>query len=263
VLEVAAVLGAVVSGAAYLTAVRVSRPRGWPRHRTALFLTGLGCAVLATVGPLARAAHHDFPAHVTTHLLVAMAAPLLLVRAAPVTLALRALPIRGARGLSRVLGTRAVRWLTEPVVAVVLDLGGLWVFYRRGLLAATHTSELLHVVTHAHMFTAGVLFTIAIIGVDPMPHRRSFTHRAAVLLTATAAHGILTKTLYVSPPVGVGVGEAETGAKIMYYGGDVIEVAMMVVLCAAWYRSRLRSTGRARTPSASRTLGLPHGRSTP
>lgn len=260
-LELLAVVGALVAASGYLGAVRTSRHRGWPRRRTVLWLAGLLTAVVATAGPLAEAAHHEFWAHVVTHLLVAMAAPLLLVLAAPVTLGLRALPVPAARRLSRVLGSWPIKLLTEPLVAGVIDLGGLWVFYRTGLLAASQDSELLHAVIHTHMFSAGTLFAVAIVGVDPMPHRRSFAHRGAVLVLAAAAHAILAKSLYADPPAGVTSGAVEAGAVIMYYGGDVVEIAMMAVLCSAWYRSRMRITHRARIPSASRSPGRPRGRS--
>jgi len=90
---------------------------------------------------------------------------------------------------------------------------------------------------HAHLFIAGYLFTAAVISVDPMPHRRSFRHRSAVLVLALAAHDILAKYLYAHPPDGVPVPAAETGAMVMYYGGDAVDVAILVVLGAHWYRA--------------------------
>lgn len=260
-LELLPAVAAAAAALSYLSAVRTSRCPGWPRRRTAFWLAGLLAAVVATVGPLAEAAHHEFWAHVVTHLLMAMAAPLLLLLAAPITLALRSLPVAAGRRLSRALRTRGVRVLTEPLVAGVINLGGLCLLYRTGLLAASQHHQLLHAAVHTHMFLAGTLFTVAIVGVDPMPHRRSFTHRAAVLVAAAAAHAILAKSLYADPPAGVISSAAETAAVIMYYGGDVVEIAMMVVLCSAWYRSRIRVTHRARIPSASRSPGPPRGRS--
>lgn len=262
-LELLAVTGAGLAATAYLVATRVSRHRGWPRRRTALWLLGLLTALVATVGPLAEAAHHSFPAHVTAHLLVAMVAPLLLVSAAPVTLALRALPVSAARRLAHVLHTRLLRVLTEPAVAGLLEVGGLWLFYRTGLLAASRQDEGLHLVTHLHMFLAGTVFTVAVVGIDPMPHRRSFAHRSVVLVLASAAHSVLAKTLYAAPPIDVTREAAQTGAMIMYYGGDVVEVALLVVLCTGWYRSRKRLSYPARIPSASGSPGLPRGRSRP
>ena len=92
------------------------------------------------------------------------------------------------------------------------------------------------VVHHAHLFIAGYLFTAAVISVDPVPHRRSFLHRSALLVLALAAHDILAKYLYAHPPDGVLAPASETGAMIMYYGGDAVDVAVLVVLGARWYR---------------------------
>lgn len=252
----------VAAAAGYLGAVQVSG-REWPRRRTVSWLAGLLLAVIATVGPLAEAAHQLFAAHVVAHLVIAMAGPLLLVLAAPVTLALRSLPVGGARRLSRVLRSRVIRVLSEPGVAAAIDMGGLWGFYRTGIWTATHHHQAVHLATHTHMFLAGTLFTVAVVGVDPIAHRRSFGHRAVVVVLAAAAHGILAKTLYVQPPAGVSETAAQTGAVIMYYGGDLVELALLIVLCAAWYRSRRRLSYRATTRSAVRTPEPRPGRSAP
>lgn len=254
----------VLAALGYLYGVSRLGSGGWPRHRTALWLAGLLAAGAATLGPIAEAGHHDFRAHMVGHLLLGMAAPLLLVRAAPVTLLLRALPVGSARRVSWVLRSRGIRLLTEPVVAATLDLGGLWVLYRTDLFALTHDHELVHLAVHVHVLAAGCLFATAVIGIDPMPHRRSFTHRGVVLVLAAAAHAVLAKSIYADAPEGVGAAAARTAGMIMYYGGDVIELAMVAVLWADWYRRRGRlgvtPSSRARSRSASRSPAPHPGR---
>ena len=71
-----------------------------------LWLLGHVAAPAAASGPLAEAADTGFVAHMVTHLLLGMLAPLLLVLAAPVTLLLRTLPLAAARRVSRVLTSR-------------------------------------------------------------------------------------------------------------------------------------------------------------
>lgn len=233
-------LVALFAGAALLAyglGVAVTRDRGWPAHRSAAWLLGVLAAALSVAGPLAERAHGDFVAHMVAHLLLGMLAPLLLVWAAPVTLALRALPVRTARRVPRVLGRWPVRVVTEPVVAAALNVGGVWLLYTTPLYAATHTSTPLHVAVHAHVFLAGWAFTIAIVSVDPLPHRRSYVHRAVVLVLATAGHAILAKLVYARPPLGVPTDQAETAGMLMYYGGDLVEVTLAVLLCARWYRA--------------------------
>lgn len=240
-------LVAVPAVVAYLLAVRgEAGRRSWPPGRTACWLAGVVAVVAGTAGPLAAAAHTDFRAHAVAHVLVGMLGPLLLVLGAPVTLALRALPVAGARRLTGVLRSRPLRLLTEPAVAVVLDLGGLWLLYRTPLLGWTHTEPAVHLAVHLHLVLAGYLLAAVLVGRDPLPHRRSHRHRAVALVVALAAHGILAKTLWAEPPAAVDAATARAGAMVMYYAGDAVEVAMAVLLCRRWFagsgaRSRVRA----------------------
>lgn len=237
VLIFALILGsAIFMIAGYVRASSVGRGRRLSLLRTICWVAGIIAAVVAVTGPLARAAHHSFTAHMITHLLLGMLAPLLLVLARPVTVLLRALSAASARRLTRVLRSVPIRIVTEPIVAALLNVGGLWLLYTTDLYAAMHTNLVLHAVVHLHMFLAGYAFTVAIIDVDPMPHRRSHRHRALILIIALAAHDILAKYLYTRPPPGVSPASAETGAMIMYYGGDTIDLALITLLCAHWYR---------------------------
>ena len=100
---------------------------------------------------------------------------------------------------------------------------------------------------HVHIFLAGWFFTVAMIGVDPLPHRRGYLHRSMVLVVAWAAHDVLAKFVYAQPSVGVTAPAAEAGAMLMYYGGDLVTVIMVVVLCSRWSRFR----GRPAPPNRS------------
>lgn len=219
--------------AGYLVAVRVAGRRGrpWPWWRTAAWGAGLACAALAVLRPPGA----GFVAHMAGHLLLGMLAPLLMVLGAPVTVLLRALPVRRARRLSRVLSGAPVRVLTHPVTAAVLNGGGLWLLYTTGLYEASGSHPAVHAAVHVHVFAAGYLFTAAVLGVDPAPHLPGHATRAAVLVIFLAAHGILAKHLYGHPPAGIAAGEAQAGAMLMYYGGDLIDLVLIVLLCRRWY----------------------------
>ena len=240
---------AVPAVAGYLLAVRrEAGRRTWPAARTACWLAGVVAVVAGTTGPLAAAAHADFRAHAAAHVLVGMLGPLLLVLGAPATLALRALPVAAARRLTGVLRSRPLRLLTEPAVAVLLDLGGLWLLYRTPLLGWTHTSPAVHLLVHVHLVLAGYLLAAVLVGRDPLPHRRSHRHRAVALVAALAAHGILAKTLYAEPPAAVDAATAQAGAMVMYYAGDTVELVLAVLLCRRWFaddRARPRVLARA------------------
>lgn len=226
-------LGAAIG---YAVALWISRGRSpWPASRTAMWYLGITFVGAALAGPLAKAAHTSFTAHMVGHLLLGMVAPLLLVLAAPVTVILRAMPVAGARSLTRFLRTPGVRLITHPVVAAGLNIGGLWALYATDLYHLMHSSVLVYALVHAHIFLAGYLFTFSIVGVDPDPHRASMRVRSAVLILFIAAHSILAKWLYAHPPAGVGTADGEVGAQVMYYGGDVVDVLMIVVLFTGHY----------------------------
>jgi putative membrane protein len=228
------VLALVGYGLAALT----GRRRGsWPRYRVLLWTAGTVVCLVATVGPLAARGDTSFVAHMVSHLLLGMLGPLLLVLAAPVSLALRTLPVTWARRLVALLASRPVRLATDPVTAAVLDLAGVWLLYTTPLLALSQHSAAVHVLVHAHLLLWGYLFTASVVGRDPVRHRRGYPYRSAVLVGFLAVHGILAKVVYSQPPVGVEPGQAARGAMVMYYGGDAVHLALLVVLGSRWFSS--------------------------
>jgi putative membrane protein len=241
----------LAAGVGYVLGTR--RHRRWPERRTQFWVGGLAVAALPLLIP---AEHGDFVAHMAGHLLLGMAAPLLLAFGAPITLALGALPVHRARVLSRVL--RRLRFLTHPAVAAVLNAGGLWLLYRTALYSTLTAHSWTHALLHAHFLITGYLFVAGIAGPDPAPHRPSFRTRALVLVLFIAAHDILAKTIYAHPPAGVLPGDAETAGPLMYYGGDLLDLVLVALLCARWFPAP-RSTpsrpasGAAPSPATSRS----------
>ncbi len=223
----------------YFLAVVVSnrRYKSWPIYRTVCWVFGVFFATIAVAGPLANRAHVDFTAHMFGHLFLGMLAPLLMALAAPMTLVLRTLSVPLARRFSRVLRSWPSRMFTHPVVASFLNIGGLWLLYTTNLYLLMQENILLHLIVHFHVFLAGYLFTVSIIYIDPIPHRISFLYRAIVLVVALAGHGILSKYIYVEPPPGVPAAQAEIGAMLMYYGGDIIDIVIIFILCLQWFRA--------------------------
>lgn len=250
VLDAMVLLALVAAAAAYAVALRRALPRGrWPIRRVVSWYLGVGCAAAATLGPLADAARATLTGHMLAHLLLGMLSPLLLVLGAPITLALRALPVRAARGLVRVLRTPVVGALTHPLVAALLNGGGLWLITTTELYGLMHASPVVHGLVHLHFLLSGYLLTAALVGVDPDPHRASIPARGAVLIAFIAAHSILAKLLFAHPPDGVAAPDAQLASQVMYYGGDAIDVVLLMLLGLRWYRATeprgARATGAA------------------
>ncbi len=234
----------ITGGIAYLIAVFISmrKERKWPLWRTVLGLAGFFTVGIAVAGPIAEKAHMDFTFHMLSHLLLGMLGPLLIALSAPMTLILRALPVSAARRLTSLLRSTYAGFVTNPIVASILNIGGLWLLYATDLFSLMHESLLLYVIIHAHVFLAGYLFTISLIYIDPTPHRYSFVYRVSVFIFALAGHGILSKYIYGFPPDGVSISEAQTGGMLMYYGGDLIDLLLIFVLCLHWYRATRPNT---------------------
>lgn len=228
----------VALGVAYAVAL-LRQPGGkrWSPWRTLSWLAGIAIAGIALIGPLAEAAHADFRDHMLVHLLLGMLAPILLVLGAPVTLALRALPVPRARQVVRLLASPPLRLVAHPITAALLNVGGLTLLYRTDLYRLMHEQAAISVLVHLHVLAAGYLFTAALIGIDPIAHRPSYRHRLVVMVAAFAAHAILAKSLYASPPPGVPIARAEAGSQLMYYGGDIVDLLLVTIFCWQWYRA--------------------------
>ena len=230
--------------AAYAAAALAQRRRGraWSGWRSAAFAAGAGLVALAVSPPVVAFAHHDLRGHMMQHLLIGMLAPLGLVLGAPVTLALRTLSVPAARRVTRVLRSRPVQALAHPATAAVLNVGGMYALYLTPLYAATLAEPALHHLVHVHFLAAGYLFSWSVLaGPDPAPHPPSRWVRLGVLFASMGAHAVLGKLMYgFLWPRGVpyGADEIRDAAQIMYYGGDLAEVLLVVALFAGWYRAR-------------------------
>jgi putative membrane protein len=232
---------ALIGGAAimYARGVRLARStaghRRWPRTRLVAWYAGLATVGAGLTGPIATSADTDFTAHMLGHLLAGMLGPLLLVCGAPLNLALRALPTRRARTLSHILRSRPVHWLTHPLVAGAIDVGGLVALYLTGLYGYAMDHPIAHAAVHTHVVLAGYVFSYSVVGIDPGTRRSSYTMRASALLAVAAAHGMLAKYLYANPLAGVPIDVGQRAAMLMYYGGDAIDIALIALLCHQWY----------------------------
>jgi putative membrane protein len=241
---------ALVPAAPYLAGVRVRRTggRGWPPARTAAWLLGCLLVGVALSPPLETAAAGAV-GHVVQHLLLGAAAPLALVLGAPVTVLMGALGPAGRRPVAAVLRSRVLHVAGHPATAAVLVTGGLYALYLTPLYSLAQRSPGVHVLVHAHLLLAGVLFAWSVAGPDPAPRRPGTGVRVAAVVAAGGAHAVLTQLLYarageLPPGAGLDPGEVQFAAQVMYHGGHVADLALVVALFAARYR---RSGARRRT----------------
>jgi len=237
----------------YLAAAGRLAARGdtWPRWR-AVCASGSAATLATAVLLPSILATGDLRLEIVQHLLMAMIAPALLALAAPLTLALRTLPRQPRRLVLRGVHSRYLRLVTSPPVLLVMDLGGLYLYYLTPLFDRAHHQAGIHLAIHLHMMVAGYLISAYLIGADPMPGRAGVRGRLLVLFLAAAGHDVLAKLMYARAlPAVAGVDE---GAQVMYYGGFAVELAVAVTMLMQWYQA----SGRAFARQTRRAAGHPY-----
>lgn len=215
--------------------------KGWNVWRTISFTFGSACLALSFSPPLVDFAHHHFTGHTIQHLLLGMLAPIGLVLGAPVTLALRTASLVRVWAISRILNSGYLHFINKPLVIFLLNSGSLFLLYLTPLFDLIHQYPASHILVHIHMLLAGYLFTWTIIGPDPAPGRLKMEIRVLLLFISIAAHSFLSKYMYAyhyPKTAGYGIEEIKSGAKLMYYGGDLIELIIVIALFSLWYRGK-------------------------
>ncbi len=231
--------------AAYLGAVvwQYHLARRWSGWRTVIFLLGIGLLTFALWPSLTVWGPHHLHGHMIQHLLIGMFAPIGLVLSAPVTLALRTLPVRMARRITSLLRSQLFGGLSHPVTALILNIGGMYLLYLTPLFAYMLYHPYIHTLVYIHFLAAGYLFTWAIVGPDYVPNRPGIRTRLMVLFVSMASHAYLSKVMYAylwPRETFYSLEQIRTAAQWMYYGGDLAEVLLAVVLFTHWYQKRIQ-----------------------
>lgn len=250
---------AAAAAATYWAGAFSPRSGAWPVRRTAAFTAGIAALLAAAAGPLPALTHGNFTALALSHVLAGMLGPLLLVTSRPVTLALRTMDPLPSRRLVRMLRSVPARFLAHPVTAAVLSMGGMVLMFRTPLFDAMRTGLPVHWLVTFHLAAAGYLWTASLIGRDPNPHRASFRLRGAVLILTAAAHNVLAKSLYASPPAGIAADQGQSGAMVLYYAGGAVELTVIVLFWLQWYRKPARLPTTQKVRSTNRGNGPFHG----
>ncbi|MGQ0843464.1 MAG: cytochrome c oxidase assembly protein [Sporichthyaceae bacterium] len=207
--EPAALLAVALAAVLYAGGLWRLRRRGdpWPLRRTLAFGLGLGSVLLATCTGLGRYGMLSFSVHMVQHMVLSMLSPILLLLGAPLTLALRALPVTAGRAgtprrlLLRVLHSRLVRTLSFAPVAAALFVVSLYGLYFTPLFALAMGSQVGHVLMLGHFLAVGLLFFWPVVGVDPAPGRPSHMFRILMLAASAPFHAFFGISLMYSSSV--------------------------------------------------------------
>lgn len=200
---------AVLAVGLYLAgAVRMHR-RGdrWPVGRTICWVVGWAIFAYTTNGAPGIYGRVMFSVHMTMHMTISMAVPMLLVLAAPVTLALRTLEPRRDKTLGprelilAVVHSRVMRVLGNPIVAGLIFFGSLVVFYFSPLLQLAMETHTGHILMVFHFLAAGYLFAWVLVGVDPGPKKWQPSLRLVVLFATISFHAFFGVALMMGTSV--------------------------------------------------------------
>ena len=250
----------------YIAGVVRLRRRGdaWPWYRSVLWTLGLLLLFYITSGGVNVYEQFLFSAHMAAHMALGMMVPIFLVVGAPVTLVMRAVNKRsdGSRGsrewILLAVHSRFGRLISHPLVATVIFVGSLWIFYYTSILRWAITDHIGHEWMVIHFLLAGYLFVQSLIGIDPGPSRFSYPLRLVQLFAAMTVHaffglaimsgsgllladwfGAMGRTWGEAPLV-----DQQAGGAIAWSVGEIPSVVLAVVIAMQWSRNEGRIAKR-------------------
>jgi putative copper resistance protein D len=250
----------------YLAGVRRLHRRGdkWPVLRTVSWVLGLLVLFYLTNGGVAAYQDYLFSVHMLGHMGLTMLVPVLLVPGAPVTLAMRAIANRtdGSRGAREwillAVHSKFAGVIANPIVAAVLFVGSLWVFYYSPLFRWATVDHIGHEWMIVHFVLTGYLFVQSLIGIDPVPVRLGYPMRLLLLLATMAAHaffglsimsnvglmlpdwfGAMGRTWGAPPLV-----DQQNGGGIAWSIGELPTIALAITVAIQWSRSDAKDAKR-------------------
>lgn len=131
---------------------------------------------------------------------------------------------------------------------MILSGGGLYALYLSPLHAQTLHDPALGLLIQTHVVLAGTLYAWAVVGVDRVPHRPSVAIRGAALLAGLVLHTVLSRLLFadadrLAAEAGGTAAGWSSAAEIMWYEGDLVELAFLLTFLA-----QVRRGGARRRP---------------
>lgn len=252
-----AAAGLLLAVAIYGTGVVRLHLRGdsWPLGRTVAFAAGLFVVAYAVLGPFGSYDDALFSDHMAQHMALSMLAPIGLALGAPITLALRTLPLRPRRWLLVALHSRLARLLTFPVFTVGLFLLSVPAYIWTPMYLYSEQHLWFHELVHLHFLLVGCLLLWPLIGVDPLPNRPPYWERLLILLVLLPFHAFIGLALMASTHAiaggyyaalhlpawaGTPLSDTHTGGAILWGAGDPVALALAVAITAQWMRSEDR-----------------------
>ncbi|MBC9714947.1 cytochrome c oxidase assembly protein [Streptomyces sp. TRM66268-LWL] len=242
----------------------VRRGDSWPVGRTVSFVIGVLSVALVMCTKLNDYGMVMFSVHMVQHMVISMLTPILLLLGAPITLALRALPVSGTRGrkgprelLLMLLHSRYMKVITHPAFTIPMFIASLYALYFTPLFDFLMESKPGHIAMMVHFLAVGLVFFWPIMGVDPGPHRPGYVMRMLELFAGMPFHAFFGIALmmatepmigtYMHPPASLGIdplADQEAGGGIAWAFSEIPSVVVLVALMFQWRKSEDREAKR-------------------
>jgi putative membrane protein len=228
-----------------------------PAWKTALFLTGMVALALGVLSPIEYYGNQTLVMDFFGFLLITMVAPPLILLASPLTLAFRVSGKANRRRLRMAYRSRTAALLTFPVVSGLLfaSVTYLWQFS-----ALTDTAAHNDVVRDAQQFTllvVSLIFWVPALCADPVRWRIGYPLRALYVFVEMTHKGLFGGMfLSMSHPVHTyiathlpayaptGIEDQRNAILVLWLGGNVIFVGVLVGLVVRWVQYEMRATVR-------------------
>ncbi|MEV6700770.1 cytochrome c oxidase assembly protein [Streptomyces sp. NPDC051453] len=244
--------------------VRLAR-RGdsWQVGRTLSFVVGVLTVMLVMCTKLNDYGMVMFSVHMVQHMVISMLSPILLLMGAPITLALRAMPVarRGTKGprelLLMFLHSRYMRIITHPAFTIPLFIASLYALYFTPIFDTLMGSKVGHIGMMVHFLAVGLVFFWPIMGVDPGPHRPGYVMRMLELFAGMPFHAFFGIALmmasgpmigtYEHPPASLGIdalADQTAAGGIAWAFSEVPSVLVLLALLFQWKKSEDRQARR-------------------
>ena len=244
--------------------VRLAR-RGdsWSVGRTVSFVLGVLTVMLVMCTRLNDYGMVMFSVHMVQHMVISMVSPILILLGAPITLALRALPVaaRGRKGprelLLALLHSRFMRIITHAAFTIPLFIASLYALYFTPVFDFLMESKTGHVAMMCHFLAVGLIFFWPIMGVDPGPNRPGYLMRMLELFAGMPFHAFFGIALmmasapmvesYKNPPASLGIdalSDQNAAGGIAWAFSEIPTVLVLLTLLFQWYSSEQRQAKR-------------------
>ncbi|SER67532.1 cytochrome c oxidase assembly protein [Actinokineospora terrae] len=238
----------------------------WPVGRLVAWLAGCLVVLFATSSGFGKYSPAMFSIHMEAHMMLSMLAPVLLVLGAPMTLALRALPRAGKDGtpgarewLLAFVHSPVSRFLTHPIVALVLFVGSFYGLYLTGLFDSALEEHWAHLVMNAHFLLVGYIFYWPVIGIDPAPRQLPHLGKLGLVFASMPFHAFFGVILMSMQTVvgerfyqGLGLpwntdllADQRLGGGIAWASGEIPLLLVLIALLVQWSRADDREARRS------------------